>query len=174
MSDGFRFASRDRTAAPVYRRIRRRSAERRGARPSRRRRPRTIRRVDGPAGSSGARHRCMERKKIFRSVWFWVVLVVLLALTFSSFFSGKGGYQEVSTSAALQQFSDGNVEKATINDKEQTLDLNLKKAVEGSDKVTAAYPLGGSDDIFALVSGKGDAKAVNFDTKVTQDNLLVS
>ena len=72
----------------------------------------------------------MERKKIFRSVWFWVVLVVLLALTFSSFFSGNGGYQEVSTSTALQQFSDGNVEKATINDKEQTLDLDLKKSVE--------------------------------------------
>ncbi|MCW2741209.1 MAG: ATP-dependent metalloprotease FtsH, partial [Blastococcus sp.] len=49
----------------------------------------------------------MERKKIFRSVWFWVVLVVLLALTFSSFFRGNGGYQEVSTSVALEQFADG-------------------------------------------------------------------
>src|SRR4029450_1736087 len=75
---------------------------------------------------SGARHRCMERKKIFRSVWFWVVLVVLLALTFSSFFQGNGGYQEVSTSTALAQFSDGNVESATVNDKEQTLGPRLK------------------------------------------------
>src|SRR3954452_12143260 len=174
MSDGFRFASSDRTAAPVYRRIRRRSAERRGPRPSRRRRPRTIRRVDGPAGSSGARHRCMERKKIFRSVWFWVVLVVLLALAFSSLFSGNGGYQEVSTSTALQQFTDGNVEKATINDKEQTLELDLGKAVEGSDKIVASYPLGGAQQIYDLVSGSADAKGVNFDTNVTQDSLLVS
>src|SRR3954464_9340574 len=179
MSDGFRFASSDRTAAPVYRRIRRRSAERRGARPSRRRRPRTIRRVDGPAGSPGARHRCMERKKIFRSVWFWVVVVVLVALTFSMLFTGKGGFQQVSTSTALAQFDAGNVSSATINDKEQTLDLELKKPVEGSTKVTASYPLGASDDIFAIVSGtKADGTStgdgVTFSTNVTQDNLLVS
>src|SRR6478672_3822676 len=108
----------------------------------------------GRAGRSpGARHRCMERKKIFRSVWFWVVVVVLVALTFSMLFTGKGGYQQVSTSTALAQFSDGNVKSATINDKEQTLDLELKKAVEGSDKVTASYPLGASTEIFGIVSG---------------------
>ncbi|MCW2683321.1 MAG: ATP-dependent metalloprotease FtsH, partial [Blastococcus sp.] len=118
----------------------------------------------------------MERKKIFRSPWFWVVLVVLLALAFSSLMGGNSGYQEVSTSTALAQFDDGNVAKATINDKEQTLDLDLKKSVEGSDKVTTAYPLGASDDIFALVSGtgEGNGSGVNFDTNVTQDSLLVS
>src|SRR5215213_390547 len=131
----------------------------------------------GRAGrdSPGARHRCMERKKIFRSVWFWVVLVVLVALTFSSLFRGNGGYQEVSTSTALAQFDSGNVSSATINDKEQTLDLELKKPVDGSDKVTASYPLGASEDIFDLVSGTGgDSDGVNFDTNVTQDSLLVS
>src|SRR3954466_9072843 len=186
MSDGFRFASRDRTAAPVYRRIRRRSAERRGARPGRRRRPRTIRRVDGPAGLPGARHRCMERKKIFRSVWFWVGLVVVLAVVFSSFFRGNGGYKQVSTSTALAQFSDSNVSSATINDKEQTLDLDLKSAVDGSDKITTSYTIGASDDIYALVSGRNvtgsssgsSDQGVSFDTNVTQDsvfwNLLVS
>jgi cell division protease FtsH len=116
----------------------------------------------------------MERKKIFRSVWFWVVLVVLVALVFSSFFRGSGSFTEVSTSTALDQFAEGNVESATINDKEQTLDLELKQAVDGSDKVTASYPLGGSDDVFDLVSGEGDANAVDFDTSVTQDSLLVS
>src|SRR4029450_7653926 len=90
---------------------------------------------------SGARHRCMERKKIFRSVWFWVVLVVLVALVFSSFFRGSGSFTEVSTPTALDQFAEGNVSSATINDKEQTLDLELKKPVDGSDKVTASYPL---------------------------------
>ena len=89
--------------------------------------PDRSRRVGSGRPGSGARHRCMERKKIFRSVWFWVVLVVLVALTFSSFFRGNGGYQEVSTSTALDQFADGNVESATINDKEQTLDLELRE-----------------------------------------------
>ena len=96
----------------------------------------------------------MERKKIFRSVWFWVVLVVLVALDFSSFFRGSGGFTEVSTSTALDQFAEGNVESATINDKEQTLDLELRNEVDGSDQITASYPLGASDDVFDLVSGE--------------------
>src|SRR4051794_614835 len=148
--------------------------ERRGTRPGRAASP------DDQEGGrvdriSGARHRCMDRKKIFRSVWFWVVLVVLLALTFSSLFRGNGGYQEVSTSVALDQFADGNVSSATINDREQTLDLDLKKAVDGSDKVTASYPIGAEDDIFDLVSGTNqDSAGVNFDTNVTQESLFVS
>src|SRR4051812_32458 len=108
----------------------------------------------------------MERKKIFRSVWFWVVLVVLVALTFSSLFTGKGGYQEVPTSVALTQLEDGNVESVTINDKEQTLDLDLRDEVQGSKKITASFPLGASEDIYDLVSGQRDAKAVQFDTNV--------
>src|SRR3954447_13763717 len=117
----------------------------------------------------------MERKKIFRSVWFWVVLVVLVALAFSSLFRGNGGYQEVSTATAIQQITDGNATKVTINDKEQTLDLDLKTPVDGSDKVTASYPIGASDDVFDLVSGlNGDSGGVNFDTNVTQDSVLVS
>ena len=116
----------------------------------------------------------MERKKIFRSVWFWVVLVVLLALTFSSFFRGGGEYKEVTTSTALAQFADGNVASATINDKEQTLDLDLRDEVDGTKKITAFYPLGASDDIYDLVAGTGDADGVDFDTNVTQESLLVS
>src|SRR3954447_11004598 len=148
--------------------------ERRGTRPGRAASP------DDQEGGrvdriSGARHRCMERKKIFRSVWFWVVLVVLLALTFSSFFRGNGGYKEVPTSVALEQFADGNVSSATINDREQTIDLQLKKPAEGSDKVTASYPIGAEDDIYNLVSGTNkDSAGVNFDTNVTQESLFVS
>jgi hypothetical protein len=74
----------------------------------------------------------MERKKIFRSVWFWIAVVVVLAFIGSSFFRSDGGYDQVSTSTALAQISDGNVDSVTINDKEQTLDLDLKTAVDGS------------------------------------------
>src|SRR3712207_9105523 len=117
----------------------------------------------------------MERKKIFRSVWFWVVLVVLLALAFSSLFRGNGGFQEVSTATAIEQIENGNARQVTINDKEQTLDLELTNPVEGSDRITASYPVGASDDVFDLVSGQGDqADGVEFDTNVTQENVFVS
>src|SRR3712207_5397152 len=116
----------------------------------------------------------MERKKIFRSVWFWVVLVVLLALAFSSLFRGTGGFQEVSTAVALEQIQNGNADQVTINDKEQTLDLELANPVEGSDQITASYPLGAADDVFDLVSGLGNGEGVQFNTNVTQDSVLVS
>ncbi|HEV7726557.1 MAG TPA: ATP-dependent zinc metalloprotease FtsH [Modestobacter sp.] len=116
----------------------------------------------------------MERKKIVRSAWFWVALVVVLAFVASTFLRGDGGYQTVPTSTALAQFDDGNVAKATINDKEQTLDLDLESAVQGSTKITASYPVGASEQVFNLVRGEGGGSKVSFDTNVTQDNLLVS
>ncbi|MCZ2836254.1 ATP-dependent zinc metalloprotease FtsH [Modestobacter sp. VKM Ac-2985] len=116
----------------------------------------------------------MERKKIFRSVWFWIAIVVLLAFVGSSFFRSDPEYQEVSTSTALAQFAEGNVDSATINDREQTVDLDLTEPVEGSDQVTAFYPVGAEEDVFDLVSGLGEGEGVDFDTNVSQDNLLVS
>ncbi|PRY43190.1 cell division protease FtsH [Geodermatophilus tzadiensis] len=116
----------------------------------------------------------MERKKIFRSVWFWVVLVVLVALGLSSFLGGGSDYKAVDTSVALQQIEDGNVSSVTINDKEQTLDLDLVDPVDGEDRISAAYPVGASDDVFDLVSGAGDAEGVDFTTNVTQDSVFVS
>ncbi|WP_138760980.1 ATP-dependent zinc metalloprotease FtsH [Modestobacter altitudinis] len=118
----------------------------------------------------------MERKKIFRSVWLWVAVVVVVGFIASQFFGNDGGYDKVSTSTALAQLSEGNVDKATINDKEQTLDLDLKGQVDGSSKISASYPLGAADDVFAAVRGGTDAGSgtQSFDTNVTQDNLLVS
>ena len=119
----------------------------------------------------------MERKKLLRSVWFWIALVVVVGFVGSSFFRSDGGYEQVSTSTALTQLANGNVTSATINDKEQTLDLDLKSAVEGSTKVSASYPAGAADDVFAAVRGAGandGAGTTSFDTNVTQDNLLVS
>src|SRR3954451_3765471 len=91
---------------------RRRCAQRRGSRPGS-----LPASPDDQEGRRAARrspvtrHRRMERKKIFRSVWFWVVLVILIALAFSSVFRGTGNYTDVSTSTALAQFDDNNVAK---------------------------------------------------------------
>src|SRR3712207_4664193 len=122
-------------------RSRRRCTERRGPHPGRRRCPGDDQEGRRAGRHAGARHRCMERKKIFRSVWFWIVLVILVALTVSSLFSGNGGFKEISTSTALAQIEDGNVTSATLNTKEQTLDLELQDEVDGSDQVRASYPL---------------------------------
>ncbi len=133
-----------------------------------------------PGFSPAARHRCMERKKIFRSVWFWVALVVLVVAIGVQSFSGGSEYKEVSTSTALAQFADDNVDSVTINDREQTLDIDLQRAVDGESKITAYYPDGcGLPDLRPGQRGDADAdgttgSGVDFDTNVTQDNVLTS
>jgi len=116
----------------------------------------------------------MERKKIVRSPWLWVVLVGFLVIVLLNSFQGNGGYEQVSTSKALSQFSSGNVSSATINDKEQTLDLDLSSPVDGSSKITASYPAGASEQIFDLVRGDGGDAAVDFNTNVTEESVFLS
>ncbi|MBA2415331.1 MAG: ATP-dependent metallopeptidase FtsH/Yme1/Tma family protein [Geodermatophilaceae bacterium] len=116
----------------------------------------------------------MERKRIVRSPWFWVVTAVLLALLLPSLFQGDGGFEEVKTSVVLAQIEDGNVESIVINDKEQTLNVTLKEAVDGNTEVTASYPAEASGDIFDLIRETEGGAAGSFDTEVSQDNLLVS
>ncbi len=113
----------------------------------------------------------MERKRLIRSPWLWVGLAVLLFFVVQPLFSGGGDFTEVKTSVALEQLESGNVSEATINDKEQTLDLTLEDAVDGASKITASYPLEASDEVFELVR---DANGGQFDTSVSQDNIFVS
>ena len=79
----------------------------------------------------------MERKKLFRSVWFWIAIVVVLGFLGSSFFRSDGGYSEVSTSIAIAQIEDGNVRSATLNTREQTVDLDLRSRGAASVSVLA-------------------------------------
>jgi len=116
----------------------------------------------------------MERKRIFRSPWFWVATAVLLALLLPSLFRGDGGFEEVETSVVLQQIEDGNVESIVINDKEQTLNVTLQQPVDGNVTVTASYPAEAARDIFDLIRETEGGAAGAFDTEVSQDNLLVS
>ncbi|MBA2389016.1 MAG: ATP-dependent zinc metalloprotease FtsH [Geodermatophilaceae bacterium] len=116
----------------------------------------------------------MERKRIFRSPWFWVATAVLLALLLPSLFRGDGGFEEVETSVVLQQIEDGNVESIVINDKEQTLNVTLQEPVDGNVTVTASYPAEAARDIFDLIRETEGGAAGAFDTEVSQDNLLVS
>ncbi|CAN5311358.1 ATP-dependent zinc metalloprotease FtsH [soil metagenome] len=113
----------------------------------------------------------MERKPIVRSPWFWVVTAVLLALILPSLFQGDDGFEEVETSSALAQIEAGNVAAVTINDKEQTLDITLDRAVDGNDRISAEYPYEASGDLFDLIRG---TQAASFDTNVSQDNLFVT
>lgn len=72
----------------------------------------------------------MDRKRLLRNPLLWLLAVLLLFYAFSVLFDDTRGYQDVSTSTALQQISQGNVAEATIEDKEQRLRLTLNDGVQ--------------------------------------------
>jgi cell division protease FtsH len=113
----------------------------------------------------------MDRKKLFRSWWPWALIIaVLFALFILPSVAGSSSYSSVNTSDAVNQINSGNVSKATLHDKEQTLDLDLKTPDGGHSKISTSYPNDATSTIFnALESSK-----TNFTTKVTRGSLWVS
>jgi cell division protease FtsH len=107
-------------------------------------------------------------------------LVILLAIGLSSMFAGGPSYHKVDTSVALAQLSKGGIEKANIQDKEQTLQLDLKdKARFGNtetDKIQAQYPSQVTDEIWGQMQEAKSAGRISGDinTEVTQDSVFLS
>ncbi len=122
----------------------------------------------------------MNRKRILRSWWLWAIVILFCFLVVPSLFASGSGYHSVSTSDALQQVRDGNVTKAVQQDKEQTLQLELKKSLDGKyKKISAQYPSDAASQVFTDLENAAvkDTK-LDYSTHVSKDNpwlsLLVS
>src|SRR5699024_757816 len=90
------------------------------------------------------------------------------------FTGGSGEYKQVDTSVAVAQLDSGNVDSATMLDKEQQLQLTLKQPADGTDdktKIVAEYPAGAAESLFDKVQNSG---ATDYDTTVTQENWFTS
>ena len=113
----------------------------------------------------------MDRKKLFRSWWPWVIgLVVIFALFVLPTIASTSSYTSVNTSEALAQIQAGNVVKATVHDKEQTLDLELKSADNGHTKISTSYPSDATATIFTTL----ESSKTNFTTKVSRGNAWIT
>ena len=102
----------------------------------------------------------MERTRFFRRPVVWIVLVIIGAIALSTLFNGGQSYTQVTTSELLGQLKGGNVSKALIEDKEQTIDFELKNAATfngaSTKKIKAQIPALSVNDVFAKIN---DAKA---------------
>ncbi|NHD19149.1 MULTISPECIES: ATP-dependent zinc metalloprotease FtsH [Actinopolyspora] len=112
----------------------------------------------------------MDRKRLLRNPLLWLLAVLLLFYAFSVLFDDTRGYQDVSTSTALQQISQGNVAEATIEDKEQRLRLTLNDGVQvqGSNRIITKYPTGANEDIVNRIEQSGVS---NWNTEVSQSSI---
>ncbi len=121
----------------------------------------------------------MERTRFFRRPVVWIVLVIIAAIALSSLFTGGQSYTQVNTSDLLTQLNSGNVHKVVIEDKEQTVDFDLKNNSTfngtSTNKIKAQVPASSVNDVFktineAKANGKIDGTV---DTKVTKDSVLL-
>jgi cell division protease FtsH len=83
----------------------------------------------------------MNLRRAFRGPITWLVVAVVLVLALLTFTTGSGGYKSVSLSTIEQAISDGKVASATLKDKEQEVDVTLKKGqtVQNSSKLSSSY-----------------------------------
>ncbi|GIG85216.1 ATP-dependent zinc metalloprotease FtsH [Plantactinospora endophytica] len=122
----------------------------------------------------------MERTRFFRRPVVWIILVIIGAIALSSFFSGGPSYHKVETNVVLDQLNKGGIDKAIFQDKEQTLQLDLKSAAKfgdtETDKIQAQFPYEVGDEVWNSVAGAKAAGRITgpIDTEVSGDNLFVS
>src|SRR5690349_9779685 len=122
----------------------------------------------------------MERTRFFRRPVVWIILVIIGAIALSSFFTSGPSYTKTDTSFALEQLSKGNVSKALVQDKEQTLNLDLKTKVPvkgtQTNKIQAQYPANTQDELYNELNTLQSQKKLDngWSTDVTQDSVFLS
>ena len=114
----------------------------------------------------------MDLKRIVRGPIFWIALAVAFVLIGSSFLSGLGAPEEVDTSVAISRINAGEVDTATIIDRDQVLELTLKDG----EVIRSTYVTGQGVELQQLLQIKADAGSLpgGYNVVVPSDNLLVT
>ncbi|MCF8529781.1 MAG: ATP-dependent zinc metalloprotease FtsH [Candidatus Nanopelagicales bacterium] len=109
---------------------------------------------------------------MLRGPFLWIALAVTFVLVGSSFISGAGAPEEIDTSAAISEIQNGNVDTATITDRDQILELVLKNG----DTVRATYVTGQGVVLQELLQLKADSGALpgGYNVVVPSENLFVT
>jgi len=122
----------------------------------------------------------MERiRGIFRRPSVWVILVILAAIALSSRFAGGSDYTKVDTSIALGELASGNVSAVVFQDREQNLQLELRREItvdgRSTDRIEANVPTGSNADVLTeLRELQQQGRLAEFDVKYTRDSVWLS
>jgi cell division protease FtsH len=121
----------------------------------------------------------MERTRLFRRPVVWILLVIIGAIVLSSFFTSGPSYTKADTSYVLDQLRNGKAKKAVIQDKEQTLNLDLREKVKikgtETNKIQGQFSAQSADELQNELSTlKSQEKLDDYNVNVTQDNIFIS
>jgi len=112
----------------------------------------------------------VDFKKILRGPIFWIAIAIIFVLVGSSLISGVGAPEEVDTSAAISEISDGNVDTATITDRDQILELVLKNG----ETIRSTYVTGQGIVLQELLQTEADSGALpgGYNVVVPSENIF--
>src|SRR3954465_5099307 len=115
----------------------------------------------------------MDLKRYLRGPLLWIVLAILPVLVPATVVHGSGGYSHVDTSKVITAIKAGQVDQATVKDKEQQIQVTLKEGstIKGHKKVYADFTTHQDDQLTAALQ---DAGVVNWTAKVSHGNLFAS
>jgi len=101
---------------------------------------------------------------------FWIAIAVIFVLVGSSLISGIGAPEEVDTSVAISEIQGGNIDTATITDRDQVLELVLKNG----DTVRSTYVTGQGVVLQELLQIKADSGALpgGYNVVVPSENIF--
>ncbi|MDP1878174.1 MAG: ATP-dependent zinc metalloprotease FtsH [Actinomycetota bacterium] len=114
----------------------------------------------------------MDLRKLLRGPIFWIVLAVLFVLIGSSFISNIGAPTQVDTSQAITEIQAGNVDTATIVDRDQILELTLKDGT----KARSSYVDGQGVKLQEMLQAKADEGSLpgGYNVVVPTESILVT
>jgi cell division protease FtsH len=110
---------------------------------------------------------------------FWVLLIVVLLVLLKGLWSGGSDYKGVDTSQVTNAINTGNVESVVFHDKEQSVQVTLKKALpDGATKISSSI----SPDQEVQLQNKLDQLAEDgklnpaklYDVKVTHGSIWLA
>jgi cell division protease FtsH len=122
----------------------------------------------------------MERTRFYRRPVVWIILVIIGAIALSSFFTSGPSYTKADTSVVYEQLRAGNADRAVIQDKEQTINVDLKNKirVKGTDtnKIQGQFPAGTGGSLQTELDNLQSSGKLSkgWTTEVTQDSVFLS
>jgi len=111
-------------------------------------------------------------RRIVKGPIFWIVLAIAAVLIGSSMLSSVGGPESVDTGAAVADIQSGNVDTATLIDRDQVLELTLKDGTQ----LRTSYITGQGVNLQELLQEKSDAGQLSggYNVVVPTESLLVT
>jgi cell division protease FtsH len=136
--------------------------------------------VDQEGPGATALDNSMERTRFFRRPVVWIILVVIGALALTSLFTGGPSYHKVETSVILDRLNRPGIEQAIYQDKEQTLQLELRNKEKfgntETNRIQAQFPYEVGDEVWNKVLEAKQAGRITgeADTQVSEDSVFLS